>query len=83
MLTPFLLTLAVHRLLSFPSFLEQPPNGMPLVPAIANFALVMTFFACINAYCWHAIAIARATTGWLFAKSLLLILLWSTVMYNW
>jgi hypothetical protein len=79
-LVPFLVMLAVHRLLGFSDALmvQTPPGEREA----HTYNLIMTgvFFIGIAAFVVHAFAFARGHRVWLVAKLVTLVVYWSMVV---
>jgi hypothetical protein len=79
-LAPFLIMLAVHRLLGLSDALmvQTPPSEREA----HTYNLIMTgvFFIGIAAFIIHAFAFARGDKGWLVAKLVALVVYWSMVV---
>lgn len=79
-LVPFLVMLAVHRLLGLSdALMVQTPPGERDAHSY-NLVMAGVFFVGVTAFIVHAFAIARGHSAWLVVKLLALVIYWSMIV---
>lgn len=80
LLVPFLVMLAVHRLLGLSdALMVQTPPGEREAHTY-NLVMVGVFFCGVAAFAVHAFAFARRDRVWLIAKIVALVVYWTVIV---
>jgi hypothetical protein len=79
-LVPFLVLLAIHRLLGFSDTLmiQTPPGARDA--HTYNLIMTVVFFLGVAAFVVHASGFTRREPPWLIAKLVVLMVYWSTIL---